>query len=216
MRWAAEQIEQLTEERDEYARCLDGGVDCAQEKISLRAQLKNHVRERGPVPGQLAETGQQHETTLPQSLVDRLMQAVESLLAEEYSKVDESWVTAPVRRTRKALNELQAARAKQTSCEGCRRGYPKQDGMHSWPSGIGGGDKRPCTEQSVDEEWERAKAAMTGESLQETTSKGPMCLCGHYDTAHHIGSTTAKGPCGLCSCVQWREKNAPQQGINRD
>ena len=45
---------------------------------------------------------------------------------------------------------------------------------------------------------------------------GPKCECGHWDTAHHIGSTTAKGPCGLCPCMQWREKNAQQPGINRD
>jgi hypothetical protein len=31
--------ERLHAERDEYARCLDGGVDCAQEKLRLRAAL---------------------------------------------------------------------------------------------------------------------------------------------------------------------------------
>jgi hypothetical protein len=39
MRKAAEEIERLRAERDEYARCLDGSVDCAQEKLRLRDLL---------------------------------------------------------------------------------------------------------------------------------------------------------------------------------
>jgi DNA-binding MarR family transcriptional regulator len=36
---AATEIERLRAERDKYARCLNGGVDCAQEKLRLRACL---------------------------------------------------------------------------------------------------------------------------------------------------------------------------------
>jgi len=36
-------------------------------------------------------------------------------------------------------------RSSESTCEGCHRGYPKNEtGQHVWPSGIGGGDYRPC------------------------------------------------------------------------
>ena len=35
------------------------------------------------------------------------------------------------------------------TCEGCRRGYSKNEsGQHVWPSGIGGGDFRECSGKS--------------------------------------------------------------------
>jgi hypothetical protein len=44
---AAAEIERLRAERDEFARCLDGGVDCAAEKLKLRAELDEALERIG-------------------------------------------------------------------------------------------------------------------------------------------------------------------------
>lgn len=114
------------------------------ELCDAKDALANATQEIGRLRGQLA-------------VARRLRAAHEALVTSVFAHQEDN--TQPTKEERsRLLAEMDAAErafkaddfSDELICEGCRRGFPKNDaGQHVWPSGIGGGDFRTCTVKSI-------------------------------------------------------------------